>query len=435
VQICNRATLMLVFKVKIIASVCVLLLINIYLLLLYTGGDCTPVKTNVHRSRQITIPSELDVNEFDAALQVHKDSGIYTDDKWNIFFSGIRRDLQGDTAHEIAIQKFLFSQCPTHELSIRFPLPSIPIVIQTNTGLCLLGAHLTNGTICENSLRGTSSWSPDPHVRDIISSALLTCGLRYKSRDCFAVDVGSNIGAHTMVMLQLGARVVAIEPQMDFCVASRLSAAALGFANRSHIVCGGLAPSAQTVRSAQLVVGENNWRYHGKLSEMPYHLHPVPLVSLERLTSSQRTIDFLKIDTDSIDCSVLQQAIELIDSGVTIKAILLESWDSSCKVGNLIGHQILKLVRMRYTLYRTLVYERSWDDNHHDYENNFLKVGLPKSWTEEFHIGFNFVLWKANGNDFTDPELVAHPNLYPNWQYLFMKDVDLSQSGYKTKDL
>ena len=408
-----------------------------WLVLLITAGICIIISYLGLCVQRRRIVQKHDADLVDAIVPpVSEQHSRTLHDPWGIFFAEIQRDLGGDASQEIAIKQFLVTARPKHELCFRFPLPSMPIVIETNTGVCLLGAHLTNGTICKNALRGQSSWSPDPHVRDIISTALLHCGIVSNPRDCFAIDVGSNVGAHTLVMLQLGARVVAIEPQIDFCVATRLSAAAQGFANRSHTVCGGLAPSAQTLRAARLPVGKDNWRYFGKLIDLPYHLSEVPLVSLERLVASQRQIDFLKIDTDSIDCSVLQQAIDMMDArGVIIKAMLLESWDGSCKGGNLIGNQIFKLVKMGYTVYRTLVYERSWDDHHHDYENNFRIVQLPKGWTEEFHIGFNFVLWKANSNDLTHSELVAHPTLYPNWQYLFMKDVHMFQAGYKTRDL
>lgn len=353
------------------------------------------------------------------------------------FFLELEQDLPiGQSENELKILKLLHTTHPRHELTARFPLKSIPFVIETRSGLCMLGSHLTKGTICENSVRGNSSWTPDPHVRDIISTVLFTCGLRSVSDDCFAIDVGSNVGAHTMVMLLLGARVVAIEPQTDFCVASRLSAAAAGYANRSHIVCGGLAPSRSTPRTDKLGLDTNNWRYEGKISDMPYRLEPVALVSLERLVSHHLKVDMLKIDTDSIDCLVLQQAMDMMESrGVQIKAMLLESWDNSCTNKNLIGHQILKLSRLGYNIYRTLVYERSWDEHHRDYENDFRPVKLPKGWTEEFHVGFNFVLWKANTDSMSDDELVAHPIAYPRWQYFFINGVEILQAGYRTKDL
>jgi FkbM family methyltransferase len=357
---------------------------------------------------------------------------------WEHFFSGLRHDLNiGKISTEDVIEKFLYTASPRHELCARFPLKPIPIVLETQASLCMLGSHLTGnkGTICENSVRGMSSWTPDPHVRDIITTALFACSFRDQPDDCFAVDVGSNIGAHTLVMLQLGARVVSIEPQMDFCVASRLSAAALGYANRSVVVCGGLAPFETTPASGMLDVGKDNWRYEGKLTDMPYQLSAVPLVSLERLVRNQRKINFLKIDTDSIDCSVLQQAIRMIDRGIIIKAIILESWDNSCKADNLMGSQILKLARLGYTVYRTLVYERAFDDHHRDYENDFKTVTLPKGWIEEFHVGFNFVLWRADTDVLSDEELKTHPLNYGPWQYLFTKGIDVVQAGYKAKDL
>ena len=349
------------------------------------------------------------------------------------------RDTQR-SKNELAIEKSLYTTTPRHELSERFPLKPIPMVLETSGGVCFFGSHLTKGTICENAVRGKSSWSPDPHVRDIITTFLFTCGLRSQPDDCFAIDVGSNVGAHTMVMLELGARVVAIEPQEDLCVASRLSASALGYANRSRVICGGVAQTEATPRTASFMV-QNAWRYNGVAPDRhttvyPYTIGSVPLVALERLVGTRSRVDFLKIDTDSFDCAVLEQAIRIMSSrGVVFRAVLLETWDDSCTGGNLIGHQIVKLARMGYNVYRTLVYERSWDEHHRDYKNDFRTVNLPKGWTEEFHVGFNFVLWRANTQVLGDDELLSHPKAYPKWQYLFTKGVNVVQAGYQTSDL
>ena len=66
-------------------------------------------------------------------------------------------------------------------------------------------------------------------------SVAMYSSLRAHRHDCFAIDVGSNFDAHTLVMLELGARLVSIEPQIDLCVASRISASALGYADIRHI--------------------------------------------------------------------------------------------------------------------------------------------------------------------------------------------------------
>jgi FkbM family methyltransferase len=366
------------------------------------------------------------------------------DYKWAHFFAEMREELiDGRSEQEMEIHKAIYVTQPRHELCERYPLKPIPVVLETAAGICFFGSHLTKGTICENALRGKSTWSPDPHVRDIITTVLLPCSLRSQRHDCFAIDVGSNFGAHTLVMLELGARVVSIEPQLDLCVASRISASALGYADRCLIVCGGISPNEATPRTSTFKINKDTflWRYFGDVpigtNKHGYSISgDVPLVSLKRLVATQSRVDFLKIDTDSIDCDVLQQAINLtVARGVLFRAMMLETASGNCADGNKFGHQLVRLSRMGYTIYRTLVYERSWDEHHRDYENDFRAVPLPKGWTEEFHVGFNFVLWKANADSLSADELLNHPQVYPAWQYLFTKDFNVVQSGYRTKEL
>ena len=242
------------------------------------------------------------------------------DYNWAQFFAELKEDLIAELRDkENEIHKALYVTQPKHELCERYPLKPIPVVLETAAGICFFGSHLTKGTICENALRGKSIWSPDPHVRDIISTVLLPCSLQSQRHDCFAIDVGSNFGAHTLHMLELGARVVSIEPQIDLCVASRISASALGYANRSHVVCGGMAQSENTPRTSTLNINKDTflWRYYGDVphgtEKYGYSIDgDLPLVSLPRLVATKTKVDFLKIDTDSIDCDVLQQAINMM---------------------------------------------------------------------------------------------------------------------------
>lgn len=158
---------------KIISFSWRILLINtgICTVILYMG-ICGPKHSIVRKDSKPRFPADSADGLAGALSQRHSRIPI---SKWEYFFAEIRKDLAGNASSELAIENFLFTASPKHELSFRFPLPSMPIVIETNTGVCLLGAHLTKGTICQNSLRGQSSWSPDPHVRDIISTAMLNC--------------------------------------------------------------------------------------------------------------------------------------------------------------------------------------------------------------------------------------------------------------------
>ena len=61
---------------------------------------------------------------------------------------------------------------------------------------------------------------------------------RCHDHSCLAMDVGANLGLVTLRMLQAGARVIAIEPQLDLCCAASASAAFNGFTERSLFLCG-----------------------------------------------------------------------------------------------------------------------------------------------------------------------------------------------------
>jgi FkbM family methyltransferase len=351
---------------------------------------------------------------------------------WMLFFESLKNDTatpeQARKEQKIAVH--LQTSYPRHEMMARFPLGPVPVIIETNSGKCLVGST------CSQALRGHSSWSPDPHIRDILMTVLLKCAFRTHADECFVVDVGSNVGAHSLAVLHLGARVVSIEAQTDLCVASRLAAEYAGLAHRIHFICGGVSVDAMEHPLARLPVSKSNYRYGGNTRRLPYANEPVPLYALKRLIRDRKHVHFLKIDTDSIDCHILQQAINLMSQGVVhIHAMTLETWDESCKSGNRFGKQLRQLVRQNFTVHRTLVYERSWDNNGWDYENSFKRVALPKGWTEKLHVGFNFVLWCLNGSALSDAEVEAHPIHYPKWQYLFTKGDDIIQTGYRPKSM
>lgn len=345
----------------------------------------------------------------------------------------ISNKFQNQLFNEKFIESFINISSPLHEIMIRYPLPAIPVFIQSMTGHCLLGP------VCDTALKGRSSWSPDPHIRDGLISSLLPCVVHRSNSEeppCLMIDVGSNMGAHSLAALQMGVHVIGIEPQLDLCVSSRISARYIGASEKSHFICGAVSVSLYPNHNKEFLVGASErFRYGGTITSLPYALPNVPFYPFDTIIPQQANITLLKIDTDSIDCAVLSDALNLIlHKNITIAAISLETWDSSCISDNLIGNLLVSYRNLGFDIYRTLVYERSWDNNGWDVENNFQRVDLPFGWIEKFNVGLNFVLWYAS-SVISDEILRLHPTIYPNWQYLLLADKTMIQTGYRTKEL
>ena len=251
---------------------------------------------------------------------------------------------------QAAAEAAIAAHMPTsarYALAARFPLPEIGAVVDLTDGTCLLGN-------CDKMARGASTWGPDTHIRDLINSIMLPCALRWTADDCLALDFGSNFGLHTFAMLQLGARVLSVEPQTDLCVASRASVAANGWAARSVILCGGVAATGEEPPGV-LGIGDGLHRYEGPRS-VPNYEQPrsVPLHTVGSLVAGLPAGAFLrlvKIDTDSIDCAVLAHVLTFMESGaINVNALILESWDGTCRGDNTIGRLLLILRGKGYTI-------------------------------------------------------------------------------------
>ena len=58
---------------------------------------------------------------------------------------------------------------------------------------------------------------PEPFVVQAIASFLSHCATASKA-DCYAVDIGGNLGIHTAYMASLGAEVAVVEPAKDLAL-------------------------------------------------------------------------------------------------------------------------------------------------------------------------------------------------------------------------
>jgi FkbM family methyltransferase len=179
---------------------------------------------------------------------------------------------------------------------------------------------------------------------------------------CRAADVGGNVGMMTYTMLALGAHVVTVEPQEDLCNVTKRTAALNGWGSRSQVFCAGAAGAQPGERSLTVNLG------HGFRIGRPTRNDTVvvPLLDLNQVLTSDH-YDFIKIDTDSIDCVLLGQLVAEIGQGNrTVDSLVLETWEDHCKGGVLSG-LVYQLQQLNYTVYRTLLWERHFDS----------KGGLP----------------------------------------------------------
>eukprot|EP01052_Picozoa_sp_SAG31_P026178 SAG31_NODE_2354_length_5881_cov_7.980111_5_plen_133_part_00 len=121
-------------------------------------------------------------------------------------------------------------------------------------------------------------------------------------------------------MLQAGAHVIAVEPQVDLCCAGNASAAFNGYRDHAAFLCGGVAFAEDG--PTQLALQPGLFRY-GVAGGQAFQLkafydrlglpHSVPLYLLRSLVVEDvpLTFDFIKIDTDSVDCHIVSRSILL----------------------------------------------------------------------------------------------------------------------------
>jgi FkbM family methyltransferase len=278
-----------------------------------------------------------------------------------------------------------------HSIGERFPLGPIPLILTTTGDQCLVGKA------CQEAKLSPSRWSPDMHVRDIVISLMLECALPwgpYVNEACVAHDVGANIGliAHTMATMK--AHVVAVEPQVDLCVALRTTLELKGEARKHVVLCGGVGKMPNT----RMQTTTNLYRYNGKVPPSMAEAYPrtVPIYDVKQLVGSVTKLKFAKIDTDSHDCLILEQYLDLVEKGaLKVESLILETWDWSC-LGGHIGVLLHRAQELGYFVYRTLT-PRDFDENGWDTRNGYKAVAeAPPNATEQFHQRVIRHMWKMH---------------------------------------
>jgi hypothetical protein len=108
----------------------------------------------------------------------------------------------------------------SYTLQARWPFDPFHLIMETQPGTCDLYRLPTQCCMYMGDYR-----EPEIHVRQALASLLMHCVHRSPDNLCRSVDLGANNGWFTAMMLQLGSRVLSIEPQVDFARAIRETAA------------------------------------------------------------------------------------------------------------------------------------------------------------------------------------------------------------------
>lgn len=252
----------------------------------------------------------------------------------------------------------------------RWPLPDISLALRESDGKCVLRED-----VCNN---------PDPylamedvHVRDIISSSLMQCMFK---EGCRAVDIGGNMGIMTATMLQLGAYVISIEPQQDLCAAIKRTAMMNAWEKKLDLHCGGIRLEDNN-NFLELHYG-SVYRIGGTTRNDTVH---VPLFKFQDI-APPGTYQFLKIDTDSLDCQILATALNMTKSGMwNFISIVLETWDAACPT--LLPETVHGFQTLGFQIYRTLLWERQFSRN--GSMATALAGAVPPFATEKFNLRFS----------------------------------------------
>ena len=206
----------------------------------------------------------------------------------------------------------------------------------------------------------TASHHTEPHVRDAIFSLLggEGCHVRPASRLCRAIDLGANNGWFSLMMLQLGASVLSVEPQPDLARALRESAELNCWSGRSKVVnafacaqgdadCQRLRVDARSCEIGGWRIGnmygssQLTARYRGEPGRsqqcatdvgLPESISSLNLSSLvfeharpSSAPGGPSEIEFIKMDADGPEGSWLREFDELITGGkLRISALVVE---------------------------------------------------------------------------------------------------------------
>lgn len=134
---------------------------------------------------------------------------------------------------------------------------------------------------------------------------------------CYALDLGAGFGLHAAAMLRLGARVLAVEPLADLCLAAKRTIELIDRQREAHVVCAGIAPERAPPPHKRTLVVPQDTTWYGGHRRTSFALPPVPLYGVEELVRNvppSVALKLVKIDIGEagLDCHTLRHVLDLM---------------------------------------------------------------------------------------------------------------------------
>ena len=214
-----------------------------------------------------------------------------------------------------------------------FSFETIETVMEAQPGTC----DVFSRNFCCDLARGNSERHSEAIDAPIVSTILAF--LHYchdqKAQECEAIDIGANMGTMSKYMLSAGARVRAIEPQEDLSTLVWNTACRNGWEARMTTFNNAVTAVA-TEAGRTLTLGypskigghADAWGFRpdGSHRAKDGAVRTAQKVYIDEVIGAGSSdIDFVKIDTDSVDDQLMQRFIQLIEGGiVTVSTFTVE---------------------------------------------------------------------------------------------------------------
>ena len=129
----------------------------------------------------------------------------------------------------------------------RWPYDALHIIMEFNPGTCDLYQESEAQPFC--CLVTGEFHEPERAVSEAIASFLVGCSRRQIGQECLALDLGANNGWFSLMMLQLGAHVISVEPQPDLSRALKESVELNCWSHRSIVLNAYMCTSRESYRA------------------------------------------------------------------------------------------------------------------------------------------------------------------------------------------